>query len=386
MGVGVAQLVAPEPLNMKRKLTDLAVARMKPPPSGRLEIWDAVLPAFGLRISATGARTWIVAVRRPGRKHPVRLKIGTPDEPHRMALTDARAKARHLMEGGAPERPVTFRDLAGQFLEHGRTKRGRPLRSATKTEYKRALLSYAAPLHGKPVREIRRGEIAGLIRDVANTRGSTSAMRTRAALSRFWGWMLASDLVDANVVVGTEGYSTPKRQRVLSDGELRALWAATADRSDFNLIVRLVIWTGCRRAEAGVMSWSDLEDGRWTVPGERTKNHRPLVLPLPRQALAALEAWPRVHGRRLLFGRLLQKKGEEEARERGYQGWSRAKSRLDAQITLARAERRVGRPLTEDEEPAKEDALPSWDLHDLRRTVETRMSGLRLPKDHVKRC
>ena len=99
------------------------------------------------------------------------------------------------MEGGAPECPITFKELAGQFLEHGRTKRGRPLRPATKKEYKRALLTYAASLHAKPVREIRRGEIARLIRHVANTKGSTSTMRTRAALSRFWGWMLASDLV-----------------------------------------------------------------------------------------------------------------------------------------------------------------------------------------------
>ncbi|MGH6902910.1 MAG: tyrosine-type recombinase/integrase, partial [Geminicoccaceae bacterium] len=329
---------------MKRKLTDLTVPRIKKPKSGRLEVWDTLLPAFGFRISATGARTWIVATRRPGATHPVRLKVGTPDEPDRMSLADARAKARQLMEGNAPELPVTFKDLAGQFLEHGRTKRGRPLRPATKKEYKRALLTYAAPLHAKPVRGIRRGEIAGLIRDVANTRGSTSAMRTRAALSRFWGWMLASDLVDANVVVGTEGYSTPKRQRVLLDGELRALWAATEERSDFNMIVRLCFWLGTRRSEPGGMDWNELDGGTWTVPGERTKNHRPLVLPLPRQALAAIKGWPRIVGRKRLFGRAIQKPGEKELRERGFQGWSQAKARLDNQIARANAERRLTAP------------------------------------------
>jgi integrase len=207
------------------------------------------------------------------------------------------------------------------------------------------LLTYAAPLHAKPVREIRRGEIAGLIRDVATARGSTSAMRTRAALSRFWGWMLASDMVEANVVAGTEGYSTPKRSRVLSDGELRALWQATAQTGDFSLILRVMLWTGCRRGEAGGMTWGELEDGRWTVMGERTKNHRPLVLPLPRQAVAALEAWPRFFGRAHLFGRGTA----------GFQGWSKATARFSLE----------------------------YDLHDLRRTVETRMAGLGIPKDHV---
>ena len=291
---------------MKRKLTDLAVARIKAPASGRLEVWDTVLPAFGFRISATGARTWIVAARRPGAKHPVRLKVGTPDEPDRMSLADARSKARQLMESGAPELPVTFKDLTGQFLEHGRTKRGRPLRPATKKEYKRSLLTYAVPLHAKPVRDIRCGEIAGLIREVASARGSTSAMRTRAALSRFWSWLIATRRAEVNPVTGTEGYSTAKRQRALSDRELRQLWAATEERSDFNMIVRLCLWLGTRRSEPGGMRWSELVDGVWTVPGERTKNHRALILPLPKQARAELERWPRFVGRKLLFGRAVQ--------------------------------------------------------------------------------
>jgi integrase len=109
------------------------------------------------------------------------------------------------------------------------------------------------------------------------------------------------------------------------------------------------------------MAWSELEDGRWTVSGARTKNHRPLVLPLPRQALGALERWPRVVGRKLLFGRAVQKLGKMELRECGFQGWSKAKARLDARL----------------------DFRELFDLHDIRRTVETRMAGLGIPKDHV---
>ena len=348
---------------MKRKLTDLGVTRIRKPKSGRLELWDTVLPAFGLRITATGARTWIVATRRPGNKHPVRLKVGTPDEPDRMPLADARVKARQLMEGGAPTLPVTFKELAGQFLDHGRTKRGRSLRPASIKEYRRALLTYAAPLHAKPVRDVRRGEIAGLIRDVAGARGSTSAMRTRAALSRFWGWMLANDMVEVNVVAGTEGYSTPKRSRVLSDGELRALWEATAEPSDFKVILRLMLWTGCRRGEAGGMAWTELVERIWTVSGARTKNHRPLVLPLPRQAVATLEKWPRLLGKETLWGRA----------DQGFSGWSAAKRRLDIRLGY----------LTAEGKPAK--GFKSWHLHDLRRTVETRMAGLGIPKEHVNR-
>ena len=101
------------------------------------------------------------------------------------------------------------------------------------------------------------------------------------------------------------------------------------------------------------MRWSELVDGVWLIPGTRTKNHRPLALPLPRQALAALEGWHRFVGRDLVFGR----------GPNGFQAWSKSKERLD---------RRLG-------------FNQSWDLHDCRRTVETCMAALGIPKDHVNR-
>lgn len=338
---------------MKRKLTELTVTRTKPPESGRLDIWDTTLPAFGLRVTSTGARSYVVAVRKPGAKHPSRIKVG---EPGRMALADARDAARRMMEtGGAPEpepeADMSFGTLAEQFLEHGRTKRGRTLRPATVKEYRRALLTYAAPLRDRPVGELRRGDMARIIRETATTSGATTAMRTRAALSRFYSWLVANDFADANFVLGTEGYDVAKRNRVLNDGELAALWAATEERHDFNLIIRMMLWTGCRRSEAGGMRWSELEDGVWTVDGSRIKNHRLLVLPLAPQALAALDDWHRFVGRDLVFGR----------GPAGFQAWSQSKARLDARLGFNR----------------------SWDLHDLRRSVETRLAGLGIPKEHV---
>ena len=352
----VAPFVAPKgDQGVKAKLTELGVARMKPPISGRLEVWDSTLPAFGVRVTATGARSYVVAIRKPGAKHPARIKLG---EPGRMALADARTAARRLIQTGAAPEPVapepeTFGALAEQFLAHGRTKRGRTLRPATVKEYRRALLIYAAPLHAKPVRSIRRGDVATLIRETATRRGATTAMRARAALSRFCSWLLANDLIDGNPVMGTEGFDVAKRARVLSDGELRAIWTATEGDHDFGLIVRLCLWTGCRRSEAGAMRWSELQAGVWTAPGTRTKNHRALVLPLPRQALAALDGWPRFVGRDLVFGR----------GPNGFQAWSQSKRRLDARLGFAE----------------------SWDLHDLRRTVQTRLAGLGVHEDVVNR-
>jgi len=330
---------------MRKKLTDISIAR-KPPSSGRVEIWDTIVPAFGIRISSSGRRTWMVAMRRPGKTHPVRLQVGTMPP---MSLAEARSAARAMMEGGAPAEPVTFKQLAEEFLEHGRTRKGKPWRLATLRSYRTALFVAAEPLHHRHVHEIRRRDIADLLHIVSTTRGATFAALTRATLGRFWSWLLEIDRVDYSPVVGTPIYEIGKRSRVLSDAELRALWTVTEERSDFQVIVRMMLWTGTRRSEPAAMRWSELFDGMWTIPASRTKNHRELVLPLPRQAQGVLDSLPRFAGRDLLFGR----------GPNGFVGWSHAKGLLDAQLRF--------------NEP--------WGLHDCRRTVETRLAKLGINKE-----
>jgi integrase len=111
----------------------------------------------------------------------------------------------------------------------------------------------------------------------------------------------------------------------------------------------LPAWRGGRHAVVGAG-----RRGSGTVPGTRTKNHRELVLPLARQTVTAIEAWPRIVKRDLLFGR---------TSDRGFNGWSDAKLQLDKRLGFNRA----------------------WDVHDLRRTAQTRMIGLGIPRDHVNR-
>jgi integrase len=330
---------------MRKRLTDLAVARMK----DQGIVWDTLLPAFGVRIGAKG-KTWIVATRRPGKLHPVRLKVGTSPP---MPLAEARRAARAIIASGGPPEPVTFLTLAQEFLAHGRSRRGREWRPSTLSAYRGALLVAAEPLHGRRVHEIRRRDVADLLRVVATERGATKAAMVRAALGRMWSWLLEVDRVDYSPVTGAPIYEIGKRDRVLSDAELRALWRATETPTDYHMILRLLLWVGCRRAEAGGMASSELVDGIWTIPSSRTKNHRALTLPLPRQTQDVLDSRPRFAGRDLLFGHGAN----------GFVGWSSAKVDLDKQL-------RFNRP---------------WSLHDIRRTVETRLAELGIRKEVVNR-
>jgi integrase len=343
-------------VSKRMRLTDLSVGRINLPASGNIIWWDTLVVGLGIRISHTGSRTWIIAVRRPG-KNPVRLRFGRFPS---MKVAEARAKARDLIAGGGqPATVAGFTQIAEQFLAHRRTRKGRELRQNSVDQYRRAFARYARPLHQRPFAEITRRDVAGVIRDVANESGATTASLVRAMLHRLWSYAIEVGEVEYNVVTGTPGYEVRKRSRVLMDGEIATIWAATEDRSEFGLIMRMLLWTGARRSEVGGMRWSEITGSTgepliWTVPGSRTKNHRDLILPLPHQAVAALQAWPRVVGQDTLFG---------TRNSSGFGNWSNAKRRLDARLGFAQ----------------------SWDLHDIRRTVETRLVGLGVPKDHVNR-
>jgi integrase len=330
---------------MRRKLTELAVERLKQPG----EYWDSILPSFGLRVGAR-SKTWIV-VRRRG-KHPTRIKLGRYPA---MSLTEARAKARDVMAGGTHTSGTKMVPLVNQFLAHGRSRTGKPLRPATLNAYRGILHGAAQPLHDRPVAEIRRRDIAALTNQIAITNPPMAEL-TRSVLSRFWGWLVATDVVDANVVRDSPSYAVAKRSRTLSDAELRVLWAATEEPIDYHVIIRVLLWTGCRRSEAGGLRWSELrldqndQAGVWTIPTSRAKNHKELVLPIPRQMIEALAAWPRIHGRDHLFG---------YRSPSGFTRWEAAKRQLDERLGFNQ----------------------SWAIHDIRRSVETKLAELGVSRD-----
>jgi Arm DNA-binding domain len=93
------------------KLTQPAVEKLKAPPSGRIEYWDNQLPGFGLRISETGRKTWVVMYRVRGKL--VRETLGTVAVIPNVA--DARTRAREsLLKAQAGVNPVEQRRVFEQ--------------------------------------------------------------------------------------------------------------------------------------------------------------------------------------------------------------------------------------------------------------------------------
>ena len=111
---------------MRQRLTDLSVDKAKPPLNGRLEIWDAMLPGFGLRITDKGKKSWVVMYRLGGRSaRKQRLTLGSYP---RLSLAKAREQARDALlqvsKGIDPalkakelQHADTFEIVATQFIE-----------------------------------------------------------------------------------------------------------------------------------------------------------------------------------------------------------------------------------------------------------------------------
>src|SRR5262249_6629475 len=149
-----------------------------------------------------------------------------------------------------------------------------------------------------------------------------------------------------NIASYTEKRKENSRTRVLSDTELKAIWAACRDNG-FGAIIRLLVLTGQRKSEIGSLRWDEVQDEQIVLPPQRTKNGRTHGVPLSDAAKAILDKFRSNH-RTYVFGRY----------DSGFGGWNTAKSELDANIAKA------SKP------------IEHWTLHDLRRTAATRMADL----------
>jgi integrase len=354
------------------KLTKTSVANLVVP-RGKIEhvVFDDDIPGFGVRLREGGSRTWIFQYRQGGKQR--RLSFGSVSA---LRLSEARAEASKLHAkvrlgtdpaGAKIEARAKAAETVGAIikryvegLEAGSIlskKRRGPMRPSTLGDTRRYLTQHAKPLHGLSLAKVDRRAVAARLGEVAQTSGATAANRMRSALSTFFVWCMGEGLIDTNPVIGTNKVAeSGERERVLSDDELRAIWAALGD-DQYSTIVRLLALTGQRRDEIGALAWSevDTEKATITLPPARTKNKLEHTVPLSATALELIERLskqPRTD-RELVFG----------YRAGPFSGYSKAKAALDARIAEANDD---GKPLRD------------WRLHDLRRTMSTIMNGSRL--------
>ncbi len=324
------------------RMTDHTFKRLVVPQKGRVTYSDDSIPGFGVRVSASGVKSFVLLMGR-SRK---RITIGRYPL---VTLAQARARARELIAerllGKDDVPPMKFEEALPVFIASRYGDKYEKPRTRDETE--RLLRRHFLPkFRYEQLSTIRTHEIADLIDKLRKT--PSIAHHAFGAIRLFFRWAEARGYVlRSPCATLTPPPISKPRDRVLSRDEIKALLGALRAREDtFSTIVELLLYTGQRRGEiAGLRAdWIDWSSRMITFPASITKNKRRHVIPFGDRVEELLM---RGEKRGLLFPAL----GTEG--KRPFAGWSKSKPRLDRRCPL-----------------------PYWTLHDLRRTCATNLAAL----------
>ncbi|MBS0274801.1 MAG: tyrosine-type recombinase/integrase [Proteobacteria bacterium] len=318
-------------------------------------ISDGTIPGFMARKLDSGLITFALKYPAPESGRQRWMTLGNSRE---ITLHEARKRAtkeRARVEAGTDpqhdrdiersvSRSIKVNEMLDQFLvKYVET---RQLRSAKQIAW--CFGKYVRPTLGKmAVRELRRGDVVKMLDTIAENHGPVISDRVLAHFRKACCWYAIRDEKFNVPIVRGMARSSPRaraRERILTDGEIRALWNLTADsvHQEFNTIVRVLLLTGQRRSEVANMRWCDIRGDSWTIPSQFSKNGVSHVVHLTASVLALLSSILRKEGP-YLFGKTGQT---------GYGGFSKSKSRLECEMAAI-----------------MKDEVPIWTLHDLRRTA-----------------
>jgi integrase len=250
----------------------------------------------------------------------------------------------------------SFAVVRDEFFVKYRGRQNRQPAPRTLQEIKRVLNSdLFANWQHRPVAKITRRDVLDVLDTLVARGAEVMANRTLAYLSMFFGWAMDRDMIQENPTDKIKKPGAEKsRERVLSLDELRAVWQGIAptqsNKGDlFATIVKILLLTGQRRDEVAGMRWPELnlDAGQWTLPAHRTKNKREHFVPLSEPVLALLKERHAEQKATNITSDFVFTSGGP----RPFSGWSRSKKRLDGRINIS-----------------------AWTLHDLRRTLATRMA------------
>ncbi len=377
----------------RETLTDRRLKALKPASAGgRYEIMDSVVPGMGIRVTDKGKRTFILVARFGGAKNPTRRALG---EYGALSLEQARKKAREWLEligkGEDPAhveeraRAATVKRQANTFAAVAEDFFTDKLSGERKgAEVERDIRREFVSRWGKrAITDITEDDVLAVIRAKKRT-APAQARNLLGIAKRFFTWAIdqrtyglkasPAEYLRPSKIIGEKS----SRDRVLTDDELFALWRA-ADRVGYphGPVYKLLILSALRLNEAADASWQeiDLQKREWIIPAARMKGRnsraRAHVVPLTDDLVDLFEELPRFGGKGSGPYCFTTTNGQKPV-------WmsDKAKKRVDERMlrTLQALARRRG------EDVAGVD-LPAWTNHDIRRTVRSNLSRLRVTEE-----
>jgi integrase len=384
----------------KRSLSDRFLKGLKPAPAGsHRDYRDAHVPGFGIRVydlkdtnparrDRAGKIAFVMYTRFTRGAAPARRIIGIYGA---ISLENARRTAgewRSLIAKGIDpavvekaNREKEAREAAARIQHAFSTVVETFVIDKLKLERdgkdsERVLRStFVAAWGDRPIGEITALDVLTII-NAKKRRAPQQARALLVLIRRFFNWVLDQhtygldrspcDRLSVSRIIGP----VPKRNRRLTDAELFAFWRATGRMGyPAGPVYRMLLLTGLRLNECAQLSWSEIQGDTIVIPAARMKakdatavEHLVPITAAMRDIIASL---PRIRGGQYLFS--------QSAGKRPLAMTGPIKRDLDQRMlaSLKAMARRRG-------EAHEHVTLPHWTNHDLRRSVRSGLSQLRI--------
>jgi integrase len=352
-------------------------------------MWDSEIKGFGVRITSSGSRTYLLRYRMGGRETPIRtITIGQHGSP--WTTDQARRHAAELLTMVRSGRDL----VAEREVERTRADNSAEVRQERLFEvvvedwFKKHVLRRGLRSHrdirgvlnrnlipsfsGRTIDEITRKDVTRALHAIG-ARSTSAANKSHKWLRQIFNWLIEQGDIENSPVFGVKRpFPEDSRTRVLALGEIVVLWVAL-DRvpEPFRSFYRLLILLGQRLREASNAPWREfnIEAGDWFLPKERTKAKRDQLIPMSEQAIELIEdLQPDVTLRK---GPVFTTNGVV-----GISGFSKFKEAIDEAVAELLSESPGARELAGEE-------IAEWVVHDLRRSLATGCQGMGIDLMHT---
>lgn len=284
------------------KLNKSAIDNAKVPEKGDNWIWDSEVEGFGIRVQASGRKTYVARYRNKADGIQRKSTLARcSDMPPDKARDLARKLFTKVADGQDPvaERRIvevvevvrTVADLSKAFLE----KHAMPFKKATSVASDEATwrLHIVPHLGARDVKSITEEDVLDVVAALKNkpaVGNQVVAVLSKAfGLAEKWKWRERN----TNPVKGVKKYKLRERETILSPAEIGRLDGVISDMLDKHEIskpmsdlVRLLMLTGCRLREImhAKRAWLDVDRCLLLLPDSKV-GQRKIALSPPAMAI-----------------------------------------------------------------------------------------------------
>jgi len=294
-----------------------------------------------LKITDTGSKSWVFRFKRGKRENGsarvYNMGLGAYGERKPgvtlAAARDKAAEARAMLAKGinpleekaeagvtkkyaravVPDHLVTFNEAAERFIA---SREGGWKNEKHRQQWRNTLVEYAGPVIGKlDVAKVGTDDVLRILEPIWQTKAET-ASRVLGRIENVLDWAKVRGLRDGENPARWRGHlahllptrnkaRTVRHHPAMSWQDLPEFMGELRGNSSISATaLRFTILTAVRTSEALEAKWPEIDLGNVavrTVPKERMKASREHRVPLPPEAVAILEALPRLNGSDYLF-------------------------------------------------------------------------------------